>query len=215
MAAHVAWWVWVAPVNAELGPLTGESLPADWTRLRNHLTVIRGKPLIQVPEPFLSPGGDPPRQRWQPILGPLQYHGPRPLEALTPLWYHEPIPRQEPSSLNRFRALMSRSISLKADTTTLPRLRLSRNTLNDSRHQKAGILLDLRIMLILLSLKSLILQRDFTRLTALGDSSLSMGDICSMVPPLPIAHQGQHPLEVKRSLGEPRAAAPGPGARLA
>ncbi len=35
IAAHAAWWVWVAPVNATLGPLTPEALPADWTRLRD------------------------------------------------------------------------------------------------------------------------------------------------------------------------------------
>jgi hypothetical protein len=34
VAAHVAWWVWVAPVNATMAPLTPETLPADWTRLR-------------------------------------------------------------------------------------------------------------------------------------------------------------------------------------
>jgi hypothetical protein len=35
VAAHVAWWVWVAPVNATMAPLTPETLPADWMRLRD------------------------------------------------------------------------------------------------------------------------------------------------------------------------------------
>jgi hypothetical protein len=35
VAAHVAWWVWVAPVNATMAPLTPETLPADWMALRD------------------------------------------------------------------------------------------------------------------------------------------------------------------------------------
>lgn len=35
VAAHLAWWVWVAPVNATMAPLTPETLPADWMRLRD------------------------------------------------------------------------------------------------------------------------------------------------------------------------------------
>jgi len=35
LAAHIAWWVWVAPVNATMVPLTPETLPAGWTALRN------------------------------------------------------------------------------------------------------------------------------------------------------------------------------------
>jgi hypothetical protein len=35
VAAHVAWWVWVAPVNATMAPLTPETLPADWMGLRD------------------------------------------------------------------------------------------------------------------------------------------------------------------------------------
>lgn len=35
-AAHLAWWVWVAPVNATMAPLTPETVPADWMRLRDH-----------------------------------------------------------------------------------------------------------------------------------------------------------------------------------
>lgn len=35
VASHVAFWMLVAPVNAALGPLTPETLPADWTRFRN------------------------------------------------------------------------------------------------------------------------------------------------------------------------------------
>jgi hypothetical protein len=34
VAAHAAFWVWVAPVNAAMAPLTPETLPADWMRLR-------------------------------------------------------------------------------------------------------------------------------------------------------------------------------------
>ncbi len=34
-SAHAAWWLWVAPVNAALVPLTSETLPSDWTRLRD------------------------------------------------------------------------------------------------------------------------------------------------------------------------------------
>jgi hypothetical protein len=33
--AHAAWWIWVAPVNAALVPLTPDTLPANWTELRN------------------------------------------------------------------------------------------------------------------------------------------------------------------------------------
>jgi hypothetical protein len=35
VAAHAAFWTLVAPVNATLLPLTPETLPADWTELRN------------------------------------------------------------------------------------------------------------------------------------------------------------------------------------
>lgn len=35
VVAHVAWWVWVAPVNAAMAPLTPATLPADWMRLRD------------------------------------------------------------------------------------------------------------------------------------------------------------------------------------
>jgi len=34
VAAHVAWWIWVAPVNAAMAPLTPATLPANWTGLR-------------------------------------------------------------------------------------------------------------------------------------------------------------------------------------
>jgi hypothetical protein len=34
-AAHVVFWVWVVPVNATMLPLTPETLPADWMRLRD------------------------------------------------------------------------------------------------------------------------------------------------------------------------------------
>jgi hypothetical protein len=33
--AHAAFWIWVAPVNSTMSPLTPETLPADWMRLRN------------------------------------------------------------------------------------------------------------------------------------------------------------------------------------
>jgi hypothetical protein len=35
IATHAAFWIWVAPVNATLLPLTPETLPADWTGLRD------------------------------------------------------------------------------------------------------------------------------------------------------------------------------------
>jgi hypothetical protein len=35
VAAHLAWWIWVAPVNATMAPLTPETLTADWMRLRD------------------------------------------------------------------------------------------------------------------------------------------------------------------------------------
>jgi hypothetical protein len=33
--AHAAFWIWIAPVNATLLPLTADTLPADWAQLRN------------------------------------------------------------------------------------------------------------------------------------------------------------------------------------
>jgi hypothetical protein len=35
VVAHAAFWIWVAPVNTTMSPLTPETLPADWMRLRN------------------------------------------------------------------------------------------------------------------------------------------------------------------------------------
>jgi hypothetical protein len=35
VAAHAAFWVWVSPVNAVMLPLTPETLPAHWMRLRD------------------------------------------------------------------------------------------------------------------------------------------------------------------------------------
>jgi hypothetical protein len=35
VAAHAAFWIWVASVNTTLLPLTPETLPSDWTRLRD------------------------------------------------------------------------------------------------------------------------------------------------------------------------------------
>ena len=34
-ASHAAFWVWVAPVNEAMAPLTPETLPANWMDLRN------------------------------------------------------------------------------------------------------------------------------------------------------------------------------------
>lgn len=34
-ASHAAFWIWLAPVNAIIAGLTPESLPADWTGLRD------------------------------------------------------------------------------------------------------------------------------------------------------------------------------------
>jgi hypothetical protein len=34
IAANVAWWIWVFPVNSAMSALTPETLPADWTSLR-------------------------------------------------------------------------------------------------------------------------------------------------------------------------------------
>jgi Domain of unknown function (DUF1772) len=34
-ATHAIFWIWVAPVNATMVPLTPETLPVDWTRLRD------------------------------------------------------------------------------------------------------------------------------------------------------------------------------------
>ena len=48
----------------------------------------------------------------------------------------------------------------------------------------------------------LVLQRDFSHLTELGEPSLSMGDIGGMVPSLPVAHEVQHLLGVKLPLGQ-------------
>jgi len=35
LGAHAAFWAWVAPVNATLLPVTPDTLPAEWTRLRD------------------------------------------------------------------------------------------------------------------------------------------------------------------------------------
>lgn len=34
LAAHLVFWIWVAPVNATLVPLSADALPADWPGLR-------------------------------------------------------------------------------------------------------------------------------------------------------------------------------------
>ena len=35
VAAHAAFWLWVAPVNATMAPLTPDTLPANWMGLRD------------------------------------------------------------------------------------------------------------------------------------------------------------------------------------
>ena len=35
VVAHAVFWIWIAPVNATLGPLTPETLPPDWSALRD------------------------------------------------------------------------------------------------------------------------------------------------------------------------------------
>lgn len=35
VAAHASFWIWVAPVNSTMLKLTPETLPEDWTSLRN------------------------------------------------------------------------------------------------------------------------------------------------------------------------------------
>ncbi len=35
VAAHVAWWIWLAPVNDVIAQLTTPTLPAGWENLRN------------------------------------------------------------------------------------------------------------------------------------------------------------------------------------
>lgn len=34
-ASHAAFWIWVAPVNAAMADLTAQTLPANWTALRD------------------------------------------------------------------------------------------------------------------------------------------------------------------------------------
>jgi hypothetical protein len=34
VAAHAAYWIWLAPVNATVAALTVPTLPADWMTLR-------------------------------------------------------------------------------------------------------------------------------------------------------------------------------------
>ena len=48
-AAHAAFWLWVAPVNETMVPLTPESLPANWTSLRNQWEYTHaGRALLQI-----------------------------------------------------------------------------------------------------------------------------------------------------------------------
>jgi hypothetical protein len=49
VAAHAAFWIWVAPVNATLMPLTTETLPPDWTTLRNQWEYTHAaRALVQI-----------------------------------------------------------------------------------------------------------------------------------------------------------------------
>ena len=34
LAAHAAYWVWLAPANATVATLTADTLPSNWTELR-------------------------------------------------------------------------------------------------------------------------------------------------------------------------------------
>lgn len=34
VAAYTAFWIWIAPMNATMAPLTPETLPAEWMGLR-------------------------------------------------------------------------------------------------------------------------------------------------------------------------------------
>lgn len=72
-AAHAAFWIWVAPVNAVMVPATADNLPANWMALRDqweHTHAIRAilqflalafmlaSILIETPRRYL--GQDPP-----------------------------------------------------------------------------------------------------------------------------------------------------------
>ena len=35
LVAHAAFWLWIAPVNSTMAPLTPDTLPADWMTLRD------------------------------------------------------------------------------------------------------------------------------------------------------------------------------------
>jgi hypothetical protein len=49
VAAHVAFWVWIAPVNATLGAVTPDTLPPDWTSLRDRWEYTHAaRALLQV-----------------------------------------------------------------------------------------------------------------------------------------------------------------------
>ena len=36
VAAHAAFWIWIAPVNTVIASLSPETLPANWIELRTH-----------------------------------------------------------------------------------------------------------------------------------------------------------------------------------
>jgi hypothetical protein len=49
MVAHAVFWVAISPVNAALGPLTPETLPADWSALRDRWEYSHGvRAVLQV-----------------------------------------------------------------------------------------------------------------------------------------------------------------------
>jgi hypothetical protein len=49
VAADAAFWLWVAPVNAAMASLTPQTLPADWTSLRNQWEYTHaGRAVLQI-----------------------------------------------------------------------------------------------------------------------------------------------------------------------
>ena len=74
VAAHVAFWVWIAPVNATLVPLTPETLPPDWMRLRNQWEYTHAAravlQIIALGALVFSILVEPPNQHFQRLAGP-------------------------------------------------------------------------------------------------------------------------------------------------
>ncbi|MFW2449217.1 MAG: hypothetical protein ACN4E6_18005 [Qipengyuania pacifica] len=71
-ASHAAFWIWVAPVNATMMPLTADTLPANWSALRDQweyahaaramlqllgFGAILVSVVIETPRPHHSKGG--------------------------------------------------------------------------------------------------------------------------------------------------------------